>query len=134
MNGTEVFNFTLFDVSKTIKSFIRDNECHIDDYDYVVFHQANAFISKQLMKKFKIPTEKMLMSIEEYGNTSSASIPLTLCHNLANDNSNQSKRVLASGFGVGLSWGVCEFMIRPCDVFPIMESDEYYSDNLVCEV
>ncbi len=134
MDGTEVFNFAVFDVPKTIKEFLQKSGMAIDMYDYFAFHQANAFISKQLMKKFKIPKDKMLMSIEEYGNTSSASIPITLSHNFQHDNSEVYKKVLACGFGVGLSWGVCDFQIQPSRIFPIIETDEYYEDGLVREV
>lgn len=133
MEGTDVFNFAVFDIPKTIKEFMGKSSEAIKDYDYFVFHQANAFISKQLIKRFKIPKDRMLMSIEEYGNTSSASIPITLSHNFQFDNSNEKKRVLMCGFGVGLSWGVSSCWITPATIFPVIETEDYYEDGLIKE-
>lgn len=102
MNGGEVFSFTLSRVPKLIKSFLQEVELNQDDISQCVFHQANRFMIQHLAKKSKFGMDKVPLSITEYGNTSCASIPLTLCHS-------QKQTELPSllvGFGVGLSWGV----------------------------
>jgi 3-oxoacyl-[acyl-carrier-protein] synthase-3 len=101
MNGGEVFSFTLSRIPKLIKSFLQDIKLTQDDISQCVFHQANRFMIQHLAKKSKFNMEKVPLSIVEYGNTSCASIPMTLCHA-------RPKTKLPSllvGFGVGLSWG-----------------------------
>lgn len=79
MDGFGVFEYTIREVPKIIKSFVEKESRKIDDYDYYAMHQANQYILQQLSKRMKMSQEKMLYSIQEYGNTSSASVPLTLC-------------------------------------------------------
>jgi 3-oxoacyl-[acyl-carrier-protein] synthase-3 len=80
-------------------------------------HQANQFMLKHLAKRMKLPTEKVVLALEEFGNTSSASIPLAMTHSLAVELREDSLRLLLAGFGVGLSWGAvalsCGPMIMP---------------------
>lgn len=104
MDGIAVFNFTIREVPKLVKEVLEQADRSIDDTDYIVFHQANKFINDFLRKKIKIPEEKFPYSIDKYGNTSSASIPLTICSELKEKLKNNS-RLLLAGFGVGLSWG-----------------------------
>ena len=73
----------------------------ISSIDYFIFHQANKFLIKALMKKLKIPENKIIYSIDEFGNTNSASIPITIYKNLKNK---PNVKILISGFGVGYSW------------------------------
>lgn len=67
-------------------------------------HQANLKMNNMISKKLRISDNKTLFSIEEYGNTSSLSIPLTITHN-CNLLFNKNIKILCCGFGVGLSWG-----------------------------
>jgi len=71
--------------------------------DKVVFHQANRYMLEFMRKSLKIPKDRFLYSLEKYGNTSSASIPLTLCSELKK--TDDVNKTLLSGFGVGYSWG-----------------------------
>jgi 3-oxoacyl-[acyl-carrier-protein] synthase-3 len=74
------------------------------DVDAFVFHQANRFMVDHLAKKMKLPAEKVPYSLGEYGNTSSASIPLTMTTSLADELRVSRKKLVLSGFGVGFSW------------------------------
>ena len=69
--------------------------------DYFIYHQANKYLINALMKKLKIPENKIIYSIDEFGNTNSASIPITIYKNLKNKS---NVKILISGFGVGYSW------------------------------
>ena len=77
----------------------------VRDVDAFVLHQANKYILQNIAKRCGIPEEKMPVgTLARFGNTSSASIPLTLCAELAEEISDGEKTVLLAGFGVGLSW------------------------------
>lgn len=130
MNGIDVFTFTITEVPKLIKEFVAKYQLNLDDYDDFVFHQANVFILKQLMKKFKLPKEKVPISMDRYGNTSVTSIPLTLCDKYGNQNVGK-KKIFACGFGIGLSWGITTFEIDTADIYPIIETDDYFKDGAV---
>jgi 3-oxoacyl-[acyl-carrier-protein] synthase-3 len=117
MNGGEIFNFTLREVSKSIHQLLELQRIEIADIDQFVFHQANKFMIDFLCKKIKIAPEKFLNSLENFGNTSAASIPLTLVVNRER-NFNQ---VMLSGFGVGLSWGNCCTNISNAKILNLIE-------------
>jgi 3-oxoacyl-[acyl-carrier-protein] synthase-3 len=104
MNGAEVFNFILSHVPENIRHLLQEANVPAESIDYWVFHQANSFMNGYLVKKLKIPPEKALSCIAEFGNTSSVSIPLTIATTLK-ENVRGTKNWLLSGFGVGMSWG-----------------------------
>lgn len=131
MDGTSVFTFTISDVPKAIKEFMEKEETSVDNYDYFIMHQANKFIHKQLAKKLKIPLEKIPISLDRYGNTSAASIPLTLCDAFGNEDKIKKIKFLSCGFGVGLSWGVLATEIDTKDIFPIIETDDCFTEGLI---
>ena len=105
LNGIDVFNFSLKEVHLNVRALLEFGRKSIEDIDYFLFHQANKLINESIRKKLKIPVEKVPYSIKNYGNTSSASIPLTLISELKNQLENRKNTVLLCGFGVGLSWG-----------------------------
>lgn len=101
MDGGEVFQFTLGAVPEMLNGFMTELGVDSADINACIYHQANRFMLKHLSKKSGFTAEQVPLSIVEYGNTSSASIPLTLCsQNIPNRN-----KILMAGFGVGLSWG-----------------------------
>jgi 3-oxoacyl-[acyl-carrier-protein] synthase III len=118
MNGGEIFNFTLREVPRSIIQLLDYNEKELLDINHFIFHQANKFMIDFLCKKMKILPGKFLMSLENYGNTSAASIPLTLVTNKYKCNYNQ---VLMAGFGVGLSWGNCCTTIVNTHILDLIE-------------
>ena len=77
----------------------------MDNIDQFVFHQANLKLNETIRKKIKIPEEKCPYSLKHYGNTSCASIPLTISANRDKFVFGGPKKLILCGFGVGLSWG-----------------------------
>lgn len=105
MDGMQVFRYTINEVLSYIGEFMKKAELSDDDIDYYVLHQAQKHIVDHVAEFCGIPDHKLLVSYGEYGNTSGASIPVTLTSNrekLLEGN----KRVLMCGFGVGLSCGI----------------------------
>jgi 3-oxoacyl-[acyl-carrier-protein] synthase-3 len=105
LDGLEVFNFSLREVAPNIRATFEATNTTKDDYDYFVLHQANKLMNESIRKKLKIEAEKVPYTLKEFGNTSSASIPLTLVKELNNELRTKKLNLLFSGFGVGLSWG-----------------------------
>lgn len=106
MNGADVFNFVLLEIPNDIKSILKLCNSEIGNIDYFLFHQANSYMNSYLAKKLKLAVEKVPSCIEKFGNTSSVSIPLTMVSQLQKPLA-ESKRLLLSGFGVGMSWATC---------------------------
>lgn len=105
MNGHEVFHFGLKEVVPNVKATLEKGNKTIQDIDHFIFHQANLLLNESIRKKLKIPTEKVPYTLNEFGNTSCATIPLTLVKSLGKELQSNQKTCLLSGFGVGLSWG-----------------------------
>ncbi|WP_121667717.1 3-oxoacyl-ACP synthase III family protein [Mesonia aquimarina] len=112
LNGLDVFNFSITDVPKSLKEFLSKTNSNPDDYDYFLMHQANKLMNETIRKKLKFQAEKVPYSIKNFGNTSSASIPLTLVTQLNDQAKKNRLRLLLSGFGVGLSWGIVTLEIN----------------------
>ena len=112
MNGPDVFSFTISEVPKTIKKTLMLASWSLKEVDAYFFHQANAFMLKHLIKKIGLNPEKVPIKIEEFGNTSVASIPLTMCLSADKLLENRPTKVVLAGFGVGLSWATiaCQIM------------------------
>jgi 3-oxoacyl-[acyl-carrier-protein] synthase-3 len=108
LNGIDVFNFALKEVAPNINGLLQYAKVEKTAIDYFIFHQANKLINESVRKKLKITEiEKVPYSIDLFGNTSSASIPLTIISKIRNEIGGQQKKLLLSGFGVGFSWGSC---------------------------
>jgi 3-oxoacyl-[acyl-carrier-protein] synthase III len=108
MNGSEIMAFTLSAVTRAIQEFLLKVNSSIDDFDHIVMHQANRFMLDALRKKLKIPEEKFPIFLENCGNISSSTIPITL-ESMFNKNCiKPNDRLLLVGFGVGYSWAVTE--------------------------
>ncbi|MBP6976897.1 MAG: ketoacyl-ACP synthase III [Bacteroidales bacterium] len=105
LNGIEVFNFSLREVVPNIKATLEYAGKTLNDFDYLVFHQANRLINETIRKMLKADKEKVPYSIHKYGNTSSASVPLTIVSELQDKIRKEHVRFLLSAFGIGLSWG-----------------------------
>jgi 3-oxoacyl-[acyl-carrier-protein] synthase-3 len=102
LNGIDVFGYSVKFVPQNIQDLIHFSKQSIDTPDLFVFHQANKLINESIRKKLSIPEEKVPYSISEYGNTASASIPLTL-GTVWKKHQSTSGWILVSGFGVGFS-------------------------------
>lgn len=133
MDGTSVFTFTISDVPKAIKDYLQQTETTVDDYDVFAFHQANGLILQKIAKKIGIPSEKLPITLNTFGNTSGASQILTLCHKYGAEQEGQIKALLV-GFGVGISWGVTALELDVKDILPITEDDSIFEEGLFTSV
>jgi 3-oxoacyl-[acyl-carrier-protein] synthase III len=124
MNGMEIFKFSSTDVVKSLASFMEKGNLSPDQISYLFLHQANKFMNDKIASKLKFPKDKVPYSIGSYGNTGSASIPLTIAHHLSQHGSSGRKRSLLCGFGVGLSWGVIDVVLDDIYTPPIIECAE----------
>jgi 3-oxoacyl-[acyl-carrier-protein] synthase-3 len=104
MLGADVFNFVLLEIPKNINEILNFSGIQKENIDYFLFHQANAYMNSYLTKKLKVSEERAPQCLKWYGNTSSVSIPLTLCSQLTQEQLIGRKNLLLSGFGVGMSW------------------------------
>jgi 3-oxoacyl-[acyl-carrier-protein] synthase-3 len=107
MNGMEIFKFAATDVVKTISEFMASRELTAGTVSTLFLHQANQFMNDKIAKKLGFSREQLPYTIQMYGNTGSASIPLTIASHLSGVGPGDgAHRTVMSGFGVGLSWGV----------------------------
>lgn len=119
MNGAEVFTFTLREVPGLLKTVLGCAGWSIADTDAFVMHQANQFMLSHLAKFVKIPPEKLVLELTDYGNTSSASIPLAMgvspiCRPLLE----RQLKLVVAGFGVGFSWAAAAISCGPVALPP----------------
>lgn len=124
MKGMDVFAFGITTAPKTVKKLLERIGKSMDEVDFFVFHQANQMMNQQIYKKLKLPAEKIASSMYEFGNTSSASIPLTIATQLSETLKNEKKRFIACGFGVGLSWCTAYFELDKPVISELVELDE----------
>lgn len=120
MDGMEVFNFAIRVVPKGVRNILSATSTAIDDIDYLVFHQSNRFMTDFFTKKLKFDPEKVPYCIGRFGNTSSASVPLTIVSELQGK-LNDCKNVVMCGFGAGLSWGTANIHFKDCKISDIVE-------------
>ncbi len=133
MDGTTVFSFSITDVPKALYDYLAYTGTTTADYDVFVFHQANEFIIKQLIRKLKLEKESVPVSLGTYGNTGGISIPLTICDAFGKTEhtKNEIKKFLMCGFGIGLSWGVTSFPLNTEKVFSICKTKGWYEEGKI---
>lgn len=108
MDGPGILNFTLDKIPKSLFNYLEENNTKIDDYDHIVFHQANKFILEKLYRKI-CAENKGIISLTNTGNTVSSSIPFVLEELLIKNS--KKRNILLGGFGVGLSWGFTNIVL-----------------------
>ncbi|MBK8091135.1 MAG: ketoacyl-ACP synthase III [Verrucomicrobiaceae bacterium] len=113
MDGAEIFAFTLAEVPPLIAGLMESSGWTAADVDAFLFHQANKFMLQHLGTKMNVPLDKTPLSLGEYGNTSCASIPLTLTVTRRDALAAGSLRLVMAGFGVGYSWAGCSLTTGP---------------------
>lgn len=113
MDGGEIFNFTLKAVPALVNETISLSGVSLDDHDEFLFHQANLFMLKHLAKRAKLPAEKTPINIDQFGNTSCASIPLLITTCLKSRLQKETMRLAMFGFGVGYSWAGASLSVGP---------------------
>ena len=105
MDGRAIFDFATRQVPKSIKALLEKAGKSVEDISYVIPHQANSRIVEIVARKTKIPLEKFYMNMYDYGNTSSASIPIAFNEMMEKGLLHKKDLVILTGFGGGLTWG-----------------------------
>ena len=118
LDGPAILNFSTNQVPPAVEKLLAQSSLSKDDIDWYLFHQANKMINETIRKKLMLPVERVPSTLYDFGNTSSASIPLTLTLHARSAILQNTQRILMSGFGVGLSWASCIFEMAPNTVLP----------------
>ena len=128
MKGMDVFGFGITMAPKSVKKLADHFGFDYQTYDYFLFHQANMKMNNMIVKKLKLDPVKVPSEMYNFGNTSSASIPLLMVTQIRDQINNQKKKFLCCGFGVGLSWGTVAFedAIQVCELVEVDDSAENY--------
>lgn len=109
MNGMDVFAFAISTAPKSMKRLASQYQLNLEEIDYCILHQANLQIDEIIRGKLKFPEEKVPLCLRDFGNTSSASIPLTIVSQLKGKIEHKHTKFICCGFGIGLSWGSVAF-------------------------
>ena len=105
MDGRDIFNFATKTVPKSVSILLERNNLTVDDIKYIVPHQANSRIIEVVAKKLKTTMDKFFIDVDEFGNTSAASIPIALGHMDSKGLLQKGDYIIITGFGGGLTWG-----------------------------
>ena len=132
MKGMDVFGFGITTAPKTVKKLAEHYGFDYLSFDYFLFHQANMKMNNMIVKKLKLDPSKVPSEMFNFGNTSSASIPLLMVTQIRDQINNQRKKFLCCGFGVGLSWGTVAFedTIHVSELVEVDDSAENYGYKL----
>lgn len=125
-----VFNFAIDQAPKLINELLQQENTTPEAFDCLALHQANMMIMKQITKRTKFDKDKMLISIDTFANTSAASIPLSFVKKYGEAQENKNLHSLICGYGVGLSWAAGIMDVNVKNIYPLIESDEYFDDGL----
>ena len=121
LDGMDVFSFGISQAPKTVNKLIEKFEIDKESIHHFVFHQANLMMNKMIVKKLKLPVEKVPYSLKEFGNTSSTTIPLTIVTALKETLTNTNQDLIICGFGVGLSWGTAKINLDNIVISDLIE-------------
>lgn len=105
MNGMDVFSFGITTAPKAVKRLFQKFSIIPEEIDYYLFHQANKKMNETIVKKLKLPNDKVPVGLSHYGNTSGASIPLAIVTEIGESKMQEKLNLVCCAFGVGLSWG-----------------------------
>lgn len=105
MDGQAVFKFAVKRVPEAVKEVLEKNNMTAEEIDYFILHQANKRIVEAVAKRLDMSIDKFPMNLQEYGNTSSASIPILLDEMSRDGRLKKGQKIILAGFGAGLSWG-----------------------------
>ncbi len=119
INGMDVFSFAISRPPISIKKMMEKYELTPENVDYFLIHQANKLIVDRIVKKLKLPLEKVPYDLQEFGNLGGASVPMLMTWNLAEELQNRPLTLLCSSFGLGLTWGTMVLRTNPLIVVGI---------------
>lgn len=122
MQGDQVFNFVMNSVPPLVRELLAESGETIDSIDKFIFHQPNKFMLEKLADELdieycKIPSD----TVGLYGNSSGATIPVTLVHNFSSQLLSESMKICFCGFGVGLTWGATVMNVGKLDFCEMLE-------------
>jgi 3-oxoacyl-[acyl-carrier-protein] synthase-3 len=121
LDGINIFNFALREIAPNIQDLLQAIKVPQSSVDYFVMHQGNKLMLECIRKKMKEDAHKFPYSLYHFGNTSSASIPVTIVTKLQHEPKGQKSTMLLSGFGVGLSWGSVLLSLDQSIILPLIE-------------
>jgi 3-oxoacyl-[acyl-carrier-protein] synthase-3 len=124
MRGMDVLHYSSLYVASNIKELLAFAGAEPDSPDYYVFHQANRVLNQSLVKRLGIAADKAPETLSEYGNTSCATIPVTICRRLREALGQGPRKLLLSGFGAGFSWGSALLQVDSLLCPEVIEMDE----------
>lgn len=119
INGMDVFSFAISRPPVSMKKLMERYELTAENVDYFLIHQANKLIVDRIVKKMKLPLEKVPYDLQEFGNLGGASIPMLMTYNLADELRKRPLTLLCSSFGLGLTWGTMVLRSNGVVVEPI---------------
>lgn len=128
MEGIDVLNYSMKHVVPNVNELLQYAGCDAAAVDYFVFHQANRILNESILKKTGVPAAKAPETLSVFGNTSSATIPITLSYRLGSVLAGGERRLLLSGFGVGFSWGSALVSMGPAVCPALIEMEKSYEE------
>jgi 3-oxoacyl-[acyl-carrier-protein] synthase-3 len=105
VDGPKVWEFAMHTVPSTIRSLLAEHGLTPAEIDLLILHQSNLRMIEAILTSLEVPPERTVTTVETYGNTAAASIPLTLEKAWKTGRLRPGSRVVLCGFGGGLSWG-----------------------------
>jgi 3-oxoacyl-[acyl-carrier-protein] synthase III len=105
MNGREVFKFAVRQMGESSVNVLEKAGLSKEDVDFLIPHQANIRIMEASRQRLELPEEKMSKTVDKYGNTSAASIPISLVEEVEAGKIKEDDLIVMVGFGGGLTWG-----------------------------
>ena len=122
INGMNVFSFAITRPPKSVEKFLTEYEINRNtDIDFFLIHQANKMIVDRVVKKLKLPLDKVPYNLEEFGNLGGASIPSLMVTRIADKLRKEPTTILGSSFGLGLSWGTMLLKTKPMTISELIQ-------------
>ncbi|GMT49482.1 MAG: 3-oxoacyl-[acyl-carrier-protein] synthase 3 [bacterium] len=106
MNGREIYKFSIKVIPNAILESLKKADLSVSELDYLIPHQANIRIVQAIGEKLKLREDQLIAELQNYGNTSAASIPIALVNALKKDKVKVPSKIAMVGFGAGLTWGI----------------------------
>jgi len=113
MNGREIFKSAVINMAEVSRQVINAASLQISDIDLFIPHQANTRIIQAAAKSLGVPSEKVFVNVDRYGNLSAASSPLALCEAVEQGRIKQGDHVVLAAFGAGLTWAAMVLRWQP---------------------
>lgn len=119
INGMDVLSFAISRPPISIKKMMDTYNLSAENVDYFLIHQANKLIVDRIVKKLKLPLNKVPYDLQEFGNLGGASIPMLMTYNLADELKSRPLTLVCSAFGLGLTWATMILKTKHIEVLPV---------------